>query len=105
MLSRSRLATATPAWSLAIQGGSEFLRMCGTWGRPYQSCREFRVLIDTSLINLVLSEIFYFCKVGTLELCLSKDGALELCPPKVGTLELCLSKVGALELCPPKVGT
>ena len=46
----------------------ETLGICGTRGRPGQVFWEFRVLVDTSLINLALGEIFYCCKGGSLEL-------------------------------------
>src|SRR5262245_4551774 len=74
-------------------GGSGSLWLCGTRGRPYQSFWELRVLVGTSLINLILSEIFYCCKVSALELGPGKISALELGPAKVGILELRLGKV------------
>jgi len=36
------------------------------------------VLVETSLINLVLGEVFYHSKVGFLELSADKVGFLEL---------------------------
>ena len=35
--------------------------LCGTWGRPCQSFWECCLIVDTSLINLILGEIFYSC--------------------------------------------
>src|SRR5262249_28875546 len=46
------------ARSPAIWRCSEPLRICGTRGRPCQSFWKFRVIVDTSRIKLVLSEIF-----------------------------------------------
>jgi hypothetical protein len=56
---------------------STSLWRCGTRGRPCQTLREFRVLVDTSRINLVLGKVFYCCKVGVLELCALQVGVLD----------------------------
>lgn len=73
------------AWSQAIRRCSEPLWICRTRGRPSQAFWQFRVLVYTSRINLVLGEIFCFCEVGPLEV------GLGVMPPFVeeshGTLD------------------
>jgi hypothetical protein len=88
----------------AIRRCSQLSGLCRTRGRPYQSFWEFRVLVGTSLIDLVLGEILYRCKVDALELGPDKKGFLELRIAKVGALELSLDKDGALELSLDKDG-
>ena len=88
------------------ESDSESLRLYvyGTWGRwcQFRFFWKFRVLVNTSQINLVLGEIFYLSQVGSLELCPCQVGFLELCPRQVGFLELCPRQVGFLELCPAR---
>lgn len=45
-----------------------------TWGRPYQSLWELRVLVNAGPINLLLGEIFSLAQVDALELCFAQVG-------------------------------
>ena len=55
------------------------------------------MLVETSRINLVLGEIFYRGKVGTLELGAPQVGALEICVTQIKVLALSVFKCS----CPP----
>src|SRR5262249_22952128 len=79
---------------------------CGTWGGLYQAFWEFKVLVGTSHIDLILGEIFCFREICFLEVGPAKVGPLEVGPrevgpPEAGPRDVGPATVGPLDGGPP----